>query len=634
MPALASVLLTYLLHSSVLLGLALLVRATLRERQLGLQEATLRAALLGGFLTAALTTGLGLVPLLGRIPLSAPAAPAAATPALAAAFDPAPVEVAPAAIEAARAEGDVGAPARAADRARAWPWREALALGWAALAVLGVGRLLSAVLRLRRLLHDRQELADEALADGARAAGQALGLAQAPRLSLAPGLAAPLATGLWRPEVCLPPRALAELGPDEQLALCAHELAHVARRDPAWLLLARLAEAVAPLQPLNRWARRRLQDLAECLSDDLAVAATQRAHGLARSLVDVAAWSLPEDRWEPAAAVGALSVRSRLGHRVERLMDPLRTLELPRRFAFPVALALTLAVAFVAPAFSSGQQPAPAPAPAEEGLLPEDELPPPPAPPAAPSAAPAARRAPAAPVAPPAPPAQAVPVAPAAPPAPPAPPAPAPPAPVAERDLEQLAERLARRAHGHEADLAGIEKQVEALVAQLRPHEAEIERLARELAENGEGPRAEELRRELERQTRNLRLPEAEMKALQDQARALAESARPSESELQELRELSRQAAREAGEQARAAGRLTREQARQAAEEARQAGREAREEALQAAEEARAAARLTRDDAREETRRLAEEMRRLGDELRRAAEELRRATQEAVRGLQ
>ncbi len=606
MPALASVLLTYLLHSSLLLGLALLVRVTLRERQLGLQEATLRAALLGGFLTAALTTGLGLVPLLGRISLSAPPAPVEAAPAPAAAFDPAPAEVTPAATGAAAAQGDVEAPAPAAAPARAWPWREALALGWAALALLGVARLLSAVLRLRRLLHDRQELADEALAGGARAAGRALGLAQPPRLSLAPGLAAPLATGLWRPEVCLPPRALAELGADEQLALCAHELAHVARRDPAWLLLARLAEAVAPLQPLNRWARRRLQDLAECLSDDLAVAATQRAHGLARSLVDVAAWSLPEDRWEPAAAVGALSVRSRLGHRVERLMDPLRTLELPRRFAFPLALALTLALAFVAPAFSSGQQTAPTPAPAEEGLLPEDELPPPPAPPAARPAppAPAARRAPAAPAAPPAPPAQAAPAAPAAP--------PAPSAPVAERDLEQLAERVARRAHGHEADLAGLEKELEALVAQLRPHEAEIERLARELAENGGGPRAEELRRELEQKTRDLRLPEAEMKALQDEARALAESARPSESELQQLRELSRQAGREAAEQAREAARQTREEARQAAEEAR------------------AAARLTRDDARVELRHLSEELRRVGEELRRAAEELRRAAREAV----
>ncbi len=610
MPALASVLLTYLLHSSLLLGLAGLLRVTLRERQLGLQEAALRAALLGGFLTAGLTSGLGLVPLLGYIPLSAPSPAPVAAPA--ATLDLAPVGALPPAIAPGADVDELALAAPAPRPAREWPWREALALSWGALALVGLVRLVSAGLRLRRLLRDRIELPDERLADGARAAGQALGLAAPPRLSLAPGLAAPVATGLWRPEVCLPPRALAELGPDETLALCAHELAHVARRDPAWLLLAHLAEALAPLQPLNRWARRRLQDLAECLSDDLAVAATRRAHGLARSLVDVAAWSLPDDRWEPAAAVGALSVRSRLGHRVERLMDPWRTLELPRRFAFPAALVLALAASFVAPAFSSGQQPGPSPAPSEEGLLPEDELPPPVAP--LPPAAPAARPAPAPRPAPAARPAPMTPPAPPAPAAVPAPPA--PPAPLAERDLERLAEQMARRAQGHEADLAGLEKEIEALVSRLRPHEAEIERLAGELAENGEGPRAEELRRELERHTRDLRLPEAEMKALQDKARRMAEAARPSESELRELRELSRQVSRDASRQARDAARQTRDQAHQAAAEAR------------------TAARLTRDDAREEMRQLAEELRRVGEELRRAAEELRRTAREAAGGVQ
>jgi len=95
---------------------------------------------------------------------------------------------------------------------------------------------------------------------------------------------------------------VAELAADEQVALCAHELAHVARRDPAWVLLARLAEALAPVQPLNAWARRRLQDLAECLSDDLAVTASGRPLGLARSLVDVASWTLGERPLLPAAA--------------------------------------------------------------------------------------------------------------------------------------------------------------------------------------------------------------------------------------------------------------------------------------------------------------------------------------------
>jgi hypothetical protein len=150
-----------------------------------------------------------------------------------------------------------------------------------------------------------------------------------------------------------------ELAADEQVALCAHELAHLARRDPGWILLARLAEAVAPVQPLNAWARRRLQDLAECLSDDLAVAASGRPLGLARSLVDVATWARGERPLLPVAAAGALSARSRLGHRVERLMDPARALERPRRAFLPAAAALVLATALVTPVVSGGAPPEP-----------------------------------------------------------------------------------------------------------------------------------------------------------------------------------------------------------------------------------------------------------------------------------
>jgi len=97
-----------------------------------------------------------------------------------------------------------------------------------------------------------------------------------------------------RPEVCLPVRVLDDLTADERLALCAHELAHLARRDPCWIILGRAVEALLPLQALNRLARRRLTDLAECLADDLALAASVKPVGLARSLVGVASWSIGE----------------------------------------------------------------------------------------------------------------------------------------------------------------------------------------------------------------------------------------------------------------------------------------------------------------------------------------------------
>src|SRR5512147_3006137 len=62
-------LLTYLLHSTLLLVVAILVRAALRERRLALQEVVLRTALLGGFVTAAVQVGLGTKPAFGRIEL-------------------------------------------------------------------------------------------------------------------------------------------------------------------------------------------------------------------------------------------------------------------------------------------------------------------------------------------------------------------------------------------------------------------------------------------------------------------------------------------------------------------------------------------------------------------------------------
>ncbi|HEX9186867.1 MAG TPA: hypothetical protein VGB87_07340, partial [Vicinamibacteria bacterium] len=66
-------LLTYLVHSTVLLAAAWIRGAALRERRLVLQEAVLRAALLGGFVTAGLQVGLDLRPVAGA--LAVPAEP-------------------------------------------------------------------------------------------------------------------------------------------------------------------------------------------------------------------------------------------------------------------------------------------------------------------------------------------------------------------------------------------------------------------------------------------------------------------------------------------------------------------------------------------------------------------------------
>jgi beta-lactamase regulating signal transducer with metallopeptidase domain len=620
-------LLTYLLHSSVLLGAAALLRLALGGRRLGLQEAVLRASLLGGFVTASLQLGLGVRPLLGSV--TVPEVPGTVATASAAPADVArPAEgggqlVDPRdAVRVEQAHG--GGWARRAARL----WRPLLAVGWGTLALVGALRFVVAARRLRRLLRDRRPLSELEVGPHTWEVAGALGLGGRVRLSTAPRLVVPLATGVLRPEVCLPVRALEELPAEERIALCAHEMAHLARRDPAWILVARLVEAMAPLQPLNTWARRRLQDLAECLSDDLAVAVSGRPLGLARSLVDIASWAAAQAVVHPGLAAGALSARSRVGHRVERLMDPLRALERPRRLLLALAAVTVLATVLVTPIVSGGARQEPE----RPSVVPQTT------PDAAPRTTPEAM-----PLATPQPSPQ---------PAPHPRPRPEPDQGVkdgaegdavggvtgdgtdadrashARRELERVTEQIEGRSRAHEAEMKRLEAEIDALASGMRPNEQEMERLgheiekaAREMADivtAGEAGghdaaaaekmaearrRVQELTAEMKANAHGVRLPEEELRQLQEKARALAELARPTEQEMRDLHRAARELARESMPD--------------------------REEMARMVREAVAQARATADAARQEARRAHEEARRAAEELKKALDDKRRAQEQA-----
>ncbi len=143
---------------------------------------------------------------------------------------------------------------------------------------------------------------------------------RAARLCVAPLLASPVTRGIAAPQICIPPRALRDLDEDEFAALLGHEIAHAARRDPAWLAVFRLLEVVFCLQPLNRVVARRLEDDAELLCDDRAVVWTGDRLPLASCLTEVASWLVAGGR-EPRLAVGMAAHGARLSRRVERLVD-------------------------------------------------------------------------------------------------------------------------------------------------------------------------------------------------------------------------------------------------------------------------------------------------------------------------
>ena len=170
------------------------------------------------------------------------------------------------------------------------------------------------------------------------------------RLTLSSALGSPIA--LVSHEIIVPPRAL-ELEPRQQEAMLAHELAHVVRRDPAWLVLAAIIEAALFIQPLNRLARRGMQEAAEELSDDWAVRHLGSGLHLARCLAEVAGWLEHDHASEPFASPMASERGSILVRRVRRLLDdagPRRALATRSRVM--LAAGMLIAAIWGAPGFA------------------------------------------------------------------------------------------------------------------------------------------------------------------------------------------------------------------------------------------------------------------------------------------
>jgi beta-lactamase regulating signal transducer with metallopeptidase domain len=264
-------LLTYLAHSTVILGAAWLI-ASRRRVSDTVRDILWKSALVGGIVTATAQTAVAREPLGGQLRL------------------------------APRTGGSVGTAMRIAVRGDvldAHPrvvmmrpsgtrWTNVLVVFWLA---TGGGGLLLVTLGHARALHalgSRTSLDGTPIGHRLRALLARAGVGRSVELTCSSVIASPVA--LPGDEVCLPRRALLELQPEEQDSMLAHEVAHLVRRDPQWLVLARAIEMVFFFQPLNRLARHRLQEVAEYLCDDWAIARTRRPVVLAKCLAAVAEW--------------------------------------------------------------------------------------------------------------------------------------------------------------------------------------------------------------------------------------------------------------------------------------------------------------------------------------------------------
>lgn len=317
-------LLTYLIHSTLLLTAATIVTRWLSERSAAWGQLVWRGALFGGLLTASLQVAFDLAPRAGRLELQ-PAAASSDRPADREAVRPMAWEAgeeravsntpSSSVVEGSGGSSRASLPETAATSA--WPDWFVAAWMTGMLGALACFSLAWSVL-CRRLKRNRVEIVDGPLAEMLAELVAQSGYAGRVRLWASPEIEGPLACGLWSPMIVLPERAIAELSAAQQRAMLAHELAHVVRRDPAWALASRLVEWLLFVQPLNRIARRKLEDAAEHLADAWAVEQTGEGVTLAGLLVEVAGWIVSPGT--PLAAAGMASQASPLARRVERLL--------------------------------------------------------------------------------------------------------------------------------------------------------------------------------------------------------------------------------------------------------------------------------------------------------------------------
>lgn len=331
-------LLTYLVHSTLIL-LATWAITSRRRMSDTTRDLFWKTALVGGIVTASLQTAVGREPLGGQLRL----APRTAGVAM------------PTVRLSVRDELPRSAPRILVMRPRGTRWTFGLLVVWLTTAGCGLLWLTAGHARTLRILGGRTPLDGTPISDRMRALLARVGVRQRVELSCSDRIASPVA--LAGDEVCLPRRALIELDPAEQDSMLAHEIAHLVRRDPQWLIAARVIETVLFMQPLNRLARHRLQEVAEYLCDDWAVARTNHPVTLAKCLAAVAEWvdrapRMDASRLQPMSAM-VESGGSPLVRRVGRILGERSA---PRagkaRSAFGVSACALIVMAGVAPRIS------------------------------------------------------------------------------------------------------------------------------------------------------------------------------------------------------------------------------------------------------------------------------------------
>jgi len=189
-------------------------------------------------------------------------------------------------------------------------WPLFLVVGWAALSLVCVLRLLSALYRLRVLHRSARPIVlNEPLF-----CSRSITIAESPLVS------SPVAVGLWPAKVLLPLGFQSRFSAAEQRNVLLHEIAHLERSDDWFTFLQQLLLALFPINPFL-WATSRILQLhQEAACDDRVLLETHQAKSYAHLLARLADGNIERSM----LAAGVSRQGKQLYQRLTRILDSTR----------------------------------------------------------------------------------------------------------------------------------------------------------------------------------------------------------------------------------------------------------------------------------------------------------------------